>query len=102
MSSIYVHPLPVQKLTAQNTGLPLFRPIFFGRVPSGRAIAQYLSGRGEEYRFNTFSTARPERILAHIPHALRLVHSPDKSGDRSRLARQEGLRAGSRAHSKKM
>ena len=65
-----------------------------GRVPSGRAIAQYLSGRGEEHIFNTLPSARPERILAHIPHALRLVYRDSKSGDHISTARPECLRAG--------
>ena len=71
-----------------------FADCFLGRVPSGRAIAQYLSGRDKQHIFKHLHTARPERILAHIPHALRLVHSADKSGDRSSSARPECLRAG--------
>ena len=71
----------------------------FGRVPSGRAIAQYLSGRDIAHYFKDLFRARPERILAHIPHALRLVHSADKSGDRSRSAHQERRRAGNYAPS---
>ncbi len=70
---------------------------FFGRVPSGRAIAQYLSGRGQAQRFKSSAVARPERILAHIPHALRLVASADMSGDHVSTARPECLRAGSNA-----
>jgi hypothetical protein len=46
-----------------------------GERQSRRAIAQYLSGRGEAHYFNIACTARPERILAHIPLALRLVSS---------------------------
>ena len=78
----------------------IIRKLNFGRVPSGRAIAQYLSWRGRAQYFKTSGTARPERILAHIPHALRLVHSADKSGDHISTARQQRLRAGSREHSK--
>ncbi len=86
--------LAPKKLLAKTPALVNSSSEYFGRAASRRAIAQYLSGRGEEQYFNTFSTARPERILAHIPHALRLVHSADKSGDRSRSARQKCLRAG--------
>ena len=61
--------------------------VFFGRAASRRAIAQYLSGRGEEHCFHTTCYTRPERILAHIPRALRLVYSADKSGDHISTAR---------------
>ena len=69
----------------------------FGRVPSGRAIAQYLSGRDIAHYFKDLFRARPERILAHIPHALRIVHSFCKSGDHISTARHDCLRAGNLA-----
>ena len=83
-----------KKVTGQKTSLPYSSSEYFGRAASRRAIAQYLSGRDEAQYFNTFSNARPERILAHIPHALRLVYSADKSGDHISTARPDCLRAG--------
>ena len=83
-----------QKLRAKTSASERSSSFSFGRAASRRAIAQYLSGRDEAQYFNTFSNARPERILAHIPHALRLVYSADKSGDHISTARPDCLRAG--------
>ena len=66
-----------------------------GKPPGYCAISFWAHcGRGS----NICRTARPERILAHIPRALRLVHSGKKSGDRSRSARLQCLRAGNQAY----
>jgi hypothetical protein len=59
------------------------------------ALSRYLSGRGPHRRSPSANLRAQKGYPAHIPRALRLVYRSCKSGDHSRLARQECLRAGS-------
>ncbi len=52
-----------QKLTVQNTSLPPFFVRLFGRAPSGRAIAQYLSGRDIAHYFNALASRAQKGYL---------------------------------------
>jgi len=56
-----------------------------GKPPGYRAVS--FQARRRAHHFNAAEVPRPERILAHIPHALRLVHSDYKSGDQISTAR---------------
>ena len=58
-------------------------------------ISRYLSGRGQHRRSSSANLRAQKGYPAHTPRALRLVYRSCKSGDHSRLARQECLRAGS-------
>ena len=62
-----------KKLLPKTPASMFFAAFSFGRAASRRAIAPYLSGRDNECFFKICRTARPERISAHIPRALRLV-----------------------------